>query len=295
VGVTTHSKLGGMSDEPVVEERAPDLPAPTAFVQGPTTPTPQGDVRGRSFGALQQLVGNQAVAGFVQRHPGPPGHSHEGEDIGEDVGDFTGPLIEYEPAEDPIAEMGGIEMVFYGINQMNWDEAGQASELPPELFRPAFALIATSNKLIVVDPAGNPFRISDNTHTIGSTANRAYLVQLRTHQGWTLMSRQGAVEEAHAAAYNGELDDDEAVPAQDSMVLIAYPRLVLTDEQISRIERMIRRTEAASRRAAGPPRWSRSAYRRIRNLRTPSSEPEGSGQADSEDADTVGAWSRPRR
>ncbi len=152
--------------------------------------------------------------------------------------------------------------MFEPLENFAWD---QPASLPVELFKPELGLIVTQNREIVVDRYGNPHEMYVRTQPTGG-GRGAFIIQRSTGDVWRLYTRLGFVDRAEFQATIPLPDSDHHPPGLSFMYDLIGDH-VMSPEEITAVERQIRATKAAVRRAAGPPGWARQAYTRLQRRR----------------------------
>ena len=204
---------------------------------------------------------------MVQRHPAGPGvaaHDHPHADAdASGASDATAPLEPWEGVSDIPLEIRTLRyMMFEPLENFAWD---QPASLPVELFKPELGLIVTQNREIVVDRYGNPHEMYVRTQPTGG-GRGAFIIQRSTGDVWRLYTRLGFVDRAEFQATIPLPDSDHHPPGLSFMYDLIGDH-VMSPEEITAVERQIRATKAAVRRAAGPPGWARQAYTRLQRRR----------------------------
>ncbi len=216
----------------------------------PPPPPPGREVQGRATGGMR----------VVQRHPDPPEHPHPHPASTDDA---SAPLIPYEPADDVIREIDTLDLMFYMVSQLHWDDTGRRLGNPEEIFTPRIAWLMTRNQIVVTDPSGTPLSMTASNDIVPVDAGSAFLVQLTTGRGWELMTRLGAVDQARSGAQTMPLRDHPEITAQDAILAIYMPTVTVSPEEEREIRSRIAGGEVARRRAAGPPAWTRAQAGRV--------------------------------
>ena len=258
-----------MGDEtPVLDAPTPaDLDAPS-----PRRDRTDGRRDGRRHAPRRPAIaGNRAAVALanrmVQRHParrGVAAHDHPHADAdASGASDATAPLEPWEGVSDIPLEIRTLRyMMFEPLENSAWD---QPASLPVELFKPELGLIVTQNREIVVDRYGNPPRCYVRTRPTGGGRGVHHPAKHRGTCGASTPAC-GFVDRAEFQATIPLPDSDHHPPGLSFMYDLIGDH-VMSPEEITAVERQIRATKAAVRRAAGPPGWARQAYTRLQRRR----------------------------